>query len=301
MTMLRLAFHTFGIFAFVFFLTVFANAQASRTWVSGVGDDINPCSRTAPCKTFAGAISKTAKNGEINCLDGGGFGAVTITKSITIDCTEASSSILAAGVNGVIVNITDPLDTLKTVRIRGISINGIGTGINGIRVLSANAVYIEDVIIDGFAQHGISVETTAGLLDIVIKEATVSNNAGNGFNTFVTGSGSGLLSVNRSTFSGNNIGFNLSQAVKSAFDNSIVNGNNTGVWVNFGSLLMTNCQISNNGIGVRGDNGGTIHMSANSITGNNTGLMGTNLLSFGDNTVAGNIANGAFTGAVPKS
>ena len=61
-----------------------AHAQATRTWVSGVGDDANPCSRTAPCKTFAGAISKTAAGGEINVLDPGGFGAVTITKSITI-------------------------------------------------------------------------------------------------------------------------------------------------------------------------------------------------------------------------
>ena len=81
-----------------------ANAQATRTWVSGVGDDVNPCSRTAPCKTFAGAISKTAAGGEINCLDPGGFGAVTITKSITIDCEGTQGSILAAGVNGVNVN-----------------------------------------------------------------------------------------------------------------------------------------------------------------------------------------------------
>src|SRR5436853_7168423 len=78
-----------------------AHAQASRTWVSGVGDDVNPCSRTAPCKTFAGAISKTAVNGEINCLDPGGFGAVTITKSITIDCHEVFASILNAGSNGI--------------------------------------------------------------------------------------------------------------------------------------------------------------------------------------------------------
>ena len=62
-----------------------ASAQATRTWISGVGDDANPCSRTAPCKTFAGAISKTAEGGEINALDPGGYGAVTITKSITID------------------------------------------------------------------------------------------------------------------------------------------------------------------------------------------------------------------------
>jgi hypothetical protein len=64
-----------------------AQAQATRTWVSGVGDDANPCSRTAPCKTFAGAISKTAPCGEISVLDPGGFGAVTITKSITINGT----------------------------------------------------------------------------------------------------------------------------------------------------------------------------------------------------------------------
>src|ERR1051326_538717 len=79
-------------------------AQATRTWVSGVGDDANPCSRTAPCKTFAGAISKTASPGIINCLDPGGFGAVTITKSITIDCTGTYGSVLSSGVQGVVVN-----------------------------------------------------------------------------------------------------------------------------------------------------------------------------------------------------
>src|ERR1051326_3206727 len=81
-----------------------AQAQATRTWVSGVGDDANPCSRTAPCKTFAGPISKTASPGIINCLDPGGFGAVTITKSITIDCTGTYGSVLSSGVQGVVVN-----------------------------------------------------------------------------------------------------------------------------------------------------------------------------------------------------
>src|SRR6266403_4564530 len=83
-----------------------AQAQATRTWVSGVGNDANPCSRTAPCKTFAGAISKTAAGGEIDCLDPGGFGAVTITKSLTIDGTHGGGfgSILASSTNGIIVN-----------------------------------------------------------------------------------------------------------------------------------------------------------------------------------------------------
>src|SRR6185312_13475514 len=81
-----------------------SHAQASRTWVSGVGDDANPCSRTAPCKTFPGAISKTAAKGEINVLDPGGFGAVTITKSITIHSESVDAGILVSGTNGIIVN-----------------------------------------------------------------------------------------------------------------------------------------------------------------------------------------------------
>ena len=81
-----------------------AAAQATRTWVSGVGDDVNPCSRTAPCKTFAGAISKTAAGGEINCLDSGGFGGVTITKSITIRCVGVEGGVLVSGSNGIVIN-----------------------------------------------------------------------------------------------------------------------------------------------------------------------------------------------------
>src|SRR6201990_662492 len=116
-----------------------AHAQATRTWVSGVGDDVNPCSRTAPCKTFAGAISKTADKGEIDCLDPGGFGTVTITKNITIDGTTGAGfgSILAAGTNGVNVNdgATATPNTI-TVALRNLSINGASTGFDGIRFVA---------------------------------------------------------------------------------------------------------------------------------------------------------------------
>src|ERR1700759_4594132 len=113
-----------------------AHAQASRTWVSGVGDDVNPCSRTAPCKTFAGAISKTAVNGEINCIDPGGFGAVTITKSITIDCHEVFGSILNAGTGGINVAFDSfaATDVRKTVNLRNIMIQGFDSGTTGIRL-----------------------------------------------------------------------------------------------------------------------------------------------------------------------
>src|SRR6201991_2848413 len=133
-----------------------AHAQATRTWVSGVGDDLNPCSRTAPCKTFAGAISKTFINGEIDCLDPGGYGAVTVTKSITIDCTGTFGSILASGTTGVIINIpVGANDPFRTVRLRGLSINGTGasgtigtrTGLKGTSITQAVTGIVEDTVI----------------------------------------------------------------------------------------------------------------------------------------------------------
>src|SRR5438132_9572934 len=120
MNKFRFTINALAIAIFSFAFASMAQAQATRTWVSGVGDDANPCSRTAPCKTFAGAISKTAKDGEISVLDPGGFGTVTITKSITIHATHGAGfgSILSAGATaGVLINITDPADVRKTVRL----------------------------------------------------------------------------------------------------------------------------------------------------------------------------------------
>jgi len=138
-----------------------ANAQATRTWVSGTGDDINPCSRTAPCKTFAGAISKTATNGEINCLDPGGFGGVTITKAITIQSDDSKNGgILVSGTNGITINITNGLPT-DIVTIRGLAFNGLGAGngpsapgLNGIKFLAGAALIVENCYISGFTGSG---------------------------------------------------------------------------------------------------------------------------------------------------
>src|SRR5215467_12657748 len=115
-----------------------AQAQATRTWVSGVGDDANPCSRTAPCKTFAGAISKTAPNGEIDVLDPGGFGAVTITKPIRIEADGVIAGVLVSGTNGIVIS-AGPTDVIE---LRGLTFNGLGTGLAGIKVNSAGAVHV---------------------------------------------------------------------------------------------------------------------------------------------------------------
>jgi len=138
-----------------------AHAQATRTWVSGVGDDANPCSRTAPCKTFAGAISKTAPFGEINCLDPGGFGAVTITKSIIISCEAGTAGVLVSGTNGIVTNVA----STDVVYLRGLDFEGLTTGLSGILFLGAGTLHVEHCIIRKFqsssAAIGINMHRTA--------------------------------------------------------------------------------------------------------------------------------------------
>ena len=137
-----------------------ASAQATRTWVSGVGDDANPCSRTAPCKTWAGAISKTASGGEMNALDDGGFGALTITKPITVDGGGQLASTLASGINGFNININAGGATGINDRVvlRNLDINGTGasgavgtnTGLKGVNVIKARSVKIVNTDISNF-------------------------------------------------------------------------------------------------------------------------------------------------------
>ena len=234
-----------------------AYAQATRTWVSGVGDDANPCSRTAPCKTFAGAISKTAAGGEISVLDPGGFGAVTITKAITIDGSGAyRAGILAASVNGIIINANATNDT---VTLRNLEINGDGTGLQGIKILSAKAVTIESVDIYGFrgtgSSRGIDDErSNAGSLDI--SNATVTDNGQAGI---------AIVSPNRSR-------------IKASISNSIVNNNGSGMSLALNaSVTIVDCVVANSiaaggfGIVVQ-HNGTTVNLERTVISGNPTGL-----------------------------
>src|SRR5437870_3821686 len=178
MSKLRFAFNILAIAVFSLAISSSAQAQATRTWVSGVGDDANPCSRTAPCKTFAGAISKTAKDGEISVLDPGGFGTVTITKSITLNGTHGSGfgSILSAlTAQAILINITDAADVRKSVRIVALNINGASSGTDGIKILAATRVSIEDTIIDGLTNRGINDIRTGAGNQLFVTDRTIRN------------------------------------------------------------------------------------------------------------------------------
>jgi len=150
-----------------------AKAQATRTWVSGVGDDANPCSRTAPCKTFAGAISKTAAGGEINVLDPGGFGAVTITKSIQIR-SEFEGGVLVSGTNGIVVTV----GAADKVLLEGLDFEGLGTGLNGVTMIGTGKLFIRKCSIRNFTMAGVNVAGTANANVFVEESVITGNNVG---------------------------------------------------------------------------------------------------------------------------
>jgi hypothetical protein len=236
-----------------------AQAQASRTWVSGVGDDANPCSRTAPCKTWAGAISKTAACGEIDALDPGGFGAVTITKSITLDGTGTFASILASLTTGIIINAA----STDVITIRGLSINGFCNGIRGMNILQAKVVNIEDTVIFRFAGEGILVSETNDM-QLNIRNSVIRNNTGDGLGVSTSSSQVKATLVN-SSFIGNGNGVHAKLNSRMTADHCNFSGNTSnGVLAdgNTGVIRISNSSIDNNATnGVNGGSGGVVSIN----------------------------------------
>lgn len=290
--------------------TTLMNAQATRTWVSGVGDDANPCSRTAPCKTFAGAISKTAPGGEIDALDPGGFGALTITKSITIDGGGGQvASVLVAGTNGIVVaaGATDVV-ILRNLRFDGLRGAGnANAGLNGIRFISGALLNIESDVIFGFNNNCIDIALGQNAQVHVVNTLT-KNCGGDGIRATTT-SGLVTVGISHSQFldSGNNgieandkSRFNVSDAmVQNATANGLLSigdaqimithsdvnfsGNGIQAGTSNAANFVDDCQISFNG-------------AAFAVAG---GAGAANNLSYQTNRIANNGSDGPFQNASP--
>jgi len=282
-------------FCLAFAFVVSAQGQASRTWVSGVGNDANPCSRTAPCKTFAGAISKTSPAGEISVLDPGGFGAVTITKAITINGEGTLAGILSAGTSGVIINAAAGDEII----LKNLSIHGFETGVDGIRYLAGGQVTVQNVTISGVqgqlstsnavdavlaangrlilhnvsitnCESGIRATSSAGVLVLELENVRVENTDGHGLEAvnrvqgvvsrsmFVGNAFSGIkssgattvISIDKSTFMGNNIGVSTGVAgARLRLSDSVIVDNSTGISIFAGSFVEStgNNRIAGNG------------------------------------------------------
>jgi len=288
------------------FLVAFASvaqAQATRTWVSGVGDDANPCSRTAPCKTFAGAISKTAPCGEISVLDPGGFGAVTITKSITIDGTGTLAGILASLTTGVIINA----GVNDVVTLRGLSINGACNGVRGINVIQGGRLNVEDCVIFRFANEGILV-SKSGDFALNVRNSVIRDNTGDGIGT-TTSSGFVKATLDNVRLSGNGNGLHAKSGSEVTMRNCVVSNNtNVGVFAESVTAGRTSrvrvwaCQITLNAVhGILSGNPGNAGTSAVEIAQNQIDVNGGNgvlistgggVITFTNNSIFGNGTDG---------
>lgn len=283
---------TLRILSLVLFCGTLASAQASRTWVSGVGDDANPCSRTAPCKTFAGAISKTAAGGEIDALDPGGFGALTITKAITLDGGGGQvASVLVAGTNGIVVQ-AGPTDvvTIRNLRINGIAGSGNG-GINGIRWLSGKALIVETCDIFGFTTNGIDIAKSDGG-QAFIQNVTIQNVGGAAVSVVSTTTNT-LVQISDSNFQFNQFGVKAGDFSRITVNNTVASGNSQIGFLavaNAGSTEMNifNSTAANNlnaGLQTSTANS-TIRISGSSLHNNASGgfvVLAGQIKSFGDN------------------
>jgi hypothetical protein len=275
------------------FLAISAPAHAqSRTWVSGIGDDANPCSRSAPCRTFAAAIAKTMTNGTINCLDNAGYGTVTITRSMTIDCHENLGSVLVGETAGILVNIPtgDPKDPLRTARLRNIDIVGAGVGSQGVSILSAAAVIVEELAVTGVTKQGISDTRTEGGTLLVVKNTTIANNGGVGIGVAATQTNNAVLDNVHAIK--NAFGVAIAKGNSVTINRSVFAGNSTsGIQADPGAqLAVDNSVLSYNGAGIS-TGGGPIALANTDITFNSTGLSGATI-SFGNNRIFGNAAAG---------
>jgi hypothetical protein len=268
-----------------------AFAQATRTWVSVVGDDANPCSRTAPCKTFAGAISKTAAGGEIDVIDAGGFGVVTITKSITIDGTGALGGILRPG-NAVIVNA--PANAV--VVLRNLSINGAGTGLDGVKLLQAGTLHIEGCAISGVTLKGIDI-VPATAAQVTVKDTVVRNAVAGGLFVRPAGGFIANVTVENSRFESSLFGIRVEDGGKATVNRSVGSNNVTNGFlaVSGGGLAEINIESSvaanngTNGIHTSGAANAIVRLSNTTVTNNGTGLNaapGGQILSYGSNRQA---------------
>jgi hypothetical protein len=252
-----------------------AHAQATRTWVSGVGDDANPCSRTAPCKTFAGAISKTAAGGEINCIDPGGFGGLTITKAITISCEAGTAGVLVSGTNGFTISA----GATDVVVLKGLDIEGLGTGLSGIQFHSGASLVVQDCVIRNFAGTpglGIAFDTSTNAT-LNVLNTVVEHNGG------ITGGGGIRVAP-----------VNASATATAFLEHVTITKNNVGVAA-LGMGATADMQINESAItanlsigALTSGAGAVVRIGRSAIVNNGGASISGNVLSYLDNQINGN-------------
>lgn len=247
-----------------------AHAQANRTYMSGVGDDLNPCSRTLPCRTFAGTIPKTVAGGEINCLDSAGYGYLTITKSISIYCEGVVGNILANGIDGVTINAA----ATDHVLLRGLDIEGAGAGLRGVVILQAGSVVIDHCFIrnfNGASGTGIASNPINFNSMLMIRDSVISHNgtatAGGGI-SIATNGGSTRVLINNTAIHNNTVGVSVQGSSNVQINSSSISENlSTGLALSGVAAVRIGRSVIVNNLGAA-TTGNVLSYLDNQINGN---------------------------------
>jgi hypothetical protein len=285
-------------------VSVPAQANAPRTWVSGKGSDSNPCTLVSPCRTFAHALTQTSAGGEIDVLDPAGYGAVTITQSISIINDEigvGEAGIQAApGTNAITID-AGPNDV---IHLRGLTLEGGGTGSVGIEFVAGGILEVLNCTVRHFAGAGIYfVSSTSSGFSISNTFVSANNN---GISIFPGGSGvvNGVIkNVTASDNSGDGIriyGASSTGKVSGTIVESVI-FNNSGHGIYAGSsssraepsVTVRDSVIGYNAYGIVASDYSTVRIAHSTITGNTTygAYAAGTMNSYGDNNLDGNTAD----------
>jgi hypothetical protein len=287
-------------------------APTGRTFVSASGDDASPCRRDAPCLTFAAALKNTSAGGEIDVLDPGDFGPVTITESITID--GGGGSVAGVGVAPGTSGITINAGANDVITLRGLVFSGYGeTGASGVVFNSGSRLQIEDCMFQGFDTAGIAFTPGTGsatTAQMFVENSTMVGNA-DGVLVTPTAGIAAAVTLTRVHLDQNSVtglvadGTNGSGPIQVAVgDGSASSNADNGISVFSGlasvSLDVIRTTIAANGlVGLRGQgSAATVTVGSSQIRGNTVGLKmlsGGVLLSYGNNQMTGNGTNGVFS------
>ena len=288
---------------------------SSQTFVSAtLGSDSNPCTRMSPCLTFAAALAQTNAGGEIDVLDPGDFGPVTITKAISIDgdAVGVAGTIPSPGTSGIVVSA----GARDSINLRGLIFDGVNaSGTSGVVFLSGARLHIENCVFLGFTAAGMTFSPGTGsavTTQLVVQDTTIRNNA-TGLLIRPTG-GIAANAVLRRLHIDNNTGEGLrvdgtaaSGAINATLADSTASlnaGNGIDAVSGLGNVdIMRVVAASNGSAGIQSNqsSGGTasVTVGGSVIYGNNFALeaiSGAGLLSYANNQVIGNVTNGSFTG-----
>jgi hypothetical protein len=215
-----------------------APAEA-QTFISATGKDTNNCSRTAPCRTLQRGINATNPGRELTILTSGEYGTATINKGLTVLAEDVSANIRQFTSGSTAITINAPG---QKIALKGLFLTGGNSAYYGIRIAAAASVHLDDIVVERFRVHGISM-VSAGT-ELFVSNSISRYNLGTGLNACCESSS---LTVDNSRFENNEHGLLASNRVGSITRSISSRNTGNGISVHEGSLNVTETTASNNG------------------------------------------------------